>query len=275
MGLINQHKVLEREVLSGKHTIGWMGFDAGWKHEIKSRWGDLAGNQIILYEAIRSLDMKVWEELGFALKSEGVTLFILDHLYGMAGVLGLNDANQVAQLTNLLRPIYEKFGVPVLLIAQAAKGELSRGRAAHSVALEGEARALVRLFEKRPNGSRKIELSSNTRGEEILSIVLNERELTFKESKIKDSSESRHRESPDLVRNFLSKADADNLNSWAAAGRELCRLGFSKTDNAGRSMANRLRNQSLLMELNGKIVAGNSLLELPIAIDDYAGRNAS
>jgi hypothetical protein len=38
-------------------------------------------------------------------------------LYGLAGALGLNDAEHVAIIANLLRPFYEDFGIAVLLLA--------------------------------------------------------------------------------------------------------------------------------------------------------------
>jgi AAA domain len=275
LALINQTQVLGRAVAPGNHTIGWMGFDAGWKNEVHSRWANGSNNQIITYDPIRKLNPQIWMDLGAALKEDGTTLLIIDHLYGMAGVLGLNDANQVAQLTNLIRPIYEDYGVAVLLIAQASKGEFSRGRAAHSVALEGEARALIRVFEKRANGARKIELSSNTMGEEILSVILTEKELSLKAQKPTAETASRKRETPDLTRKFLLQANPENLNSWTGAGRELHNLGFSTSDNAGRSMAIRLRKQSLLAEVSGRIVAGSSLLDLSEEPYQYEERSAS
>jgi hypothetical protein len=149
-----------------------MGYDGGWKNEIVTRLKTRAKNRIATYAPIRKLDENSWREFANTLKNDGVTLFILDHLYGMAGTLGLNDANNFAVLANLLRPIYEEFKIPVLVLAQAGKGEYSNGRAAHSVALEGEARCLLRLYEKRPHGYRKLDITSNANGEERLAIRL-------------------------------------------------------------------------------------------------------
>jgi hypothetical protein len=266
--------VLDRPAAEGNHLIGWMGYDAGWKQELRSRWTDKAENKILTYEPIRNLNGEEWLELAKSLSEQGVTLFILDHLYGMAGALGLNDAEQFAVIGNLLRPIYEDFGIAVLLLAQAGKSEFSRGRAAHSVAIEGQARALIRIYEKRQKGSRKIELSSNTRGEEVLSVTLTDEVLEFRTSNQK--KETSVRESPDQVRSFLHSANPSALKNWSAVGRELARLQLSINAGAGRQMARRWKAQGLLKtDADGSICAGDSLLEFDNFADEQLNRNAS
>jgi hypothetical protein len=259
ISLIKKSPLLDREIYGENHLIGWMGYDAGWKEEIIERWSAQADNQIIAYDPIRNLNVSEWTELGLALKSDGVTLFVLDHLYGMAGALGLNDADQFAILANLLRPIYEDFGIAVLLLAQAGRSEYSRGRAAHSVAIEGEARALIRISDKRAKGARKIEFSSNTGGEEVYSITLTPEELSVRAKRTNLEPPSQ-RTSPDKVRDFLDKANSTELTTWTGVGRELHRLGHSKTIAAGRQMSTRWRDQNLLQMVNGSVVPGESLV---------------
>jgi hypothetical protein len=237
-----------------------MGYDPGWKTELKQRWSANADHRIFAYDPIRSLNPESWLELANSLVEEKVTLFVIDHLYGMAGVLGLNDAENFAKLSNLIRPIYDEFKIPVLLLTQAGRNEFGRGRAAHSVAIEGEARALVRIYEKRSKGSRKIDLSSNTRGEETLAVTLTNEVLEVRDKKIKSEETNSRRESPDIVRSFLAKANPAEIVNWSGAGRELSRLGYSKNPNAGREMAKRWRNQNLLKIEEGRIIAGDSLL---------------
>lgn len=258
--VINGVPMLGKNIRSGIHSVGWMGYDGGWKQEIQSRWSAQVKNQIVLYDPIRSQASEAWTELGNSLREDGASLFILDHLYGMAGTLGLNDANQFAILANLLRPIYEEFKIPVLVLAQAGKGEFSRGRAAHSVALEGEARCLLKLFEKRKNGSRRLEITSNTHGEEEIKITLTPSEVTRREEKSTTQKEVVERLSPDQTRHLLSRGNPNEMISWSGAGRELHRLGLSINPEAGRSLANRLRRQGLLKKESGRIVAGDSLL---------------
>lgn len=275
IALIQEKTFLGREVSGTNHLVAWIGYDAGWKQEIIQRWGHCSHNQIILIDTIRSLESGIWLQLANDLKSSGVTLLIIDHLYGLAGALGLNDAEHVAVITNLLRPIYEDFGIAVLLIAQAGKGQFSNGRAAHSVAIEGEARALIRISDKRRDGSRNLELISNTSGDEILRVKLTPEQIEVKQSKSSTDASKSQRESPDAVRKFVLQADPHQLTSWSGAGRELMRLGFSSSSNGGRSMAKRWEEQGLLKVLDGRIVAGDSLIPLEDLTNPYKNKNAS
>ena len=261
--LINNEPLLGKQVKAGEHLIGWMGYDGGWRDEIVERLRPRARNRIATYAPIRSIDETQWRELALCLYEEGITLFILDHLYGMAGTLGLNDANNFAILANLLRPIYEEYKIPVLILAQAGKGEYSNGRAAHSVALEGEARCLLRLYEKRSNGYRKLDISSNSNGEEKLAIRLTPEIIELKEGKEKVTREVTGRATIEVAKELLSNPRVLNeLNSWSGAGRALHQLGHSRNPSAGRSMAIRFRDQGLLKEVEGRIVKGDSLLSL-------------
>jgi hypothetical protein len=263
LSLINNQPLLGKSIRPGNHKIAWMGYDGGWRGELQSRLKSKANNQIITVSPIRSLDENLWLTLGLELKYKGATLFVLDHLYGMAGTLGLNDANNCAILENLLRPIYELFKIPVLVLAQAGKNEFAKGRLAHSVALEGEARCLLRLYEKRVGGHRKLDISSNANGEEKLSLRLTPEVIEIKESKDKPTREVVGRKSIEIAKKLLSSQPSkDSLTSWSDAGRALANLGFSANAGAGRSMAMRFREQGFLKEEGGKIVKGDSLLSL-------------
>jgi len=261
--LINNESILGKKVKPGEHQIAWMGYDGGWKDEIVTRLKSKANNKIATYAPIRSIDDNLWREFAFALKEEGTTLFILDHLYGMAGTIGLNDANNFAILANLLRPIYEEYKIPVLVLAQAGKGEFSNGRAAHSVALEGEARCLLRLYEKRSHGYRKLDISSNTNGEERLAIRLTPEQIEIKEAKEKAPREVTGRDSIETVKKLLENSKQyGDMTTWSEVGRVLTSLGYSSNPNAGRSMTGRFREQGLLKKDAGRIVKGDSLLSI-------------
>lgn len=263
IALINNQPLLGKSVKPGEHHIGWMGYDGGWKTELVDRLKPKANNKIEVYAPIRGIDETLWRELAIALKESGTTLFILDHLYGMAGTIGLNDANNFAILANLLRPIYEEFEIPVLVLAQAGKGEFSHGRAAHSVALEGEARCLLRLYEKRPHGYRKLDISSNTNGEERLAIRLTPEQVEIKESKENAPREVTGRDSIETVKKLLENTQhSGDMTTWSDVGRRLTSLGYTANPNAGRSMSTRLRQQGLLKKDSGRIVKGDSLLSM-------------
>jgi len=274
ISLVQQIPLIGRNVSEGNHIVAWLGYDAGWKQEVRSRWSEASNGQIILCDSIRSLEKSQWLELAQRLKEAGVTLLVIDHLYGMAGALGLNDAEQVAVIMNLLRPIYEDFGIAVLLIAQAGKGPFSNGRAAHSVAIEGEARALIRISDKKKDGARKIDLISNTSGEESVSVRLTPEVIEIKVSKKTSKDEKSERESPDIVRGFLAKANTREMTSWSGVGREIHRLGLSSSESAGRSMSTRWRKQGLLKMEAGLVVAGDSLLPDGNLTNPYKNINA-
>ena len=271
--LIQGKSVLGRPISEANHLIAWMGFDGGWKQELRLHWQAKAENKILTYEPIRNIDEELWRELAKSLSDQGVTLFVIDHLYGLAGALGLNDAEQFAIIANLIRPIYDEYGIAVLLIAQAGKGEQSKGRVAHSVAIEAEARALIRIYNKLAKGSRKIALISNTRDEEVLNVTITNEILEIREGK--QTKEVSERESPDLVRRFLSSINASELKTWTAVGKELANLGFTSNASAGRSMSTRWRNQGLIKMENGHVCAGDSLLEFDNFTVEQLNRNAS
>lgn len=264
ISLIQQESLLGREVIGGKHVVAWLGYDAGWKQEVSFRWREPSKGQIFLCDSLRSLDEVLWRELAEKLVLKGVTLLIIDHLYGMAGALGLNDAEQVAIITNLLRPFYEEYGIAVLLLAQAGKGQFTNGRAAHSVAIEGEARALIRISDKKTGGSRKIDLISNTSGEETFRVKLAPDSIEIIQSKSSIIADKSQRIAPDEVRDFLSKANPSEMKSWSGVGREIHRLGLSKNPSAGRTKSKRWREQGLIKMESGVVVPGDSLIRSEI-----------
>ena len=261
IGLINQTEVLNRTVKEGHHIVGWMGYDLGWRQELRQRWQHLANNRIKIFDPIRNADPQVWNELAKELQRESITVFVIDHLYGLAGSADLNDGSEVSKTFSLLKPIYEEFGIALIVLTQASKNPFGNGRAANSMAIEAEARALVRIYDKKSGGARKLGISSNTGDEEILDVILTDSELTLRAKKTKESTVPSERESPDRVREFLSLASHLELSrGWKGVGRGLYRLGWSKNENAGRQMARRWGEQNLLQR-NGLIIsAGSSLI---------------
>lgn len=261
--LINQTEIFNREVLKGEHIVGWMGYDADWKVELKQRWKSQAQNKIALYEPIRNLQQNNWDVLYRELEQDKVTLFVLDHLYGIGGTSDLNDALEVNKVFSVIRPIYTDLGIPTVLLAQAGKGQFSRGRAAHSVALEGEARQLIRIHNKKANDTKSLELTSNMGKEESFTIKLNVEQCEIVASKTirQDSEEPSQRNGADKVRRFLKEAEpVDLLCGWSGAGRALAKLGMSANCDSGRSMAKRWEKSGLLQNVDGQIVPGDSLI---------------
>ena len=256
ISLITGQPLAGRAVKADAHLVAWMGFDPGWKQDVRDYWASKAKNRILFYPTIRNHNPENWKGLLDSLIAKKATALIIDHLYGLAGPIGLNDAENVAKLFALIRPIYES-GICVILISQASKSEWSEGRSAHSVAIEAEARSLVRIYDKKMNGVRKIKLISNSRGEETLNVILMPEEFSIFEAPEKKKV---IRESPNEVRKALLNAKPEELTSWSALGRGLVRLGLTKNEKAGRTKSTRWREQSLIKMEDGLIVAGDSLL---------------
>jgi hypothetical protein len=256
--LIQGTEFLGRKPSEREHLIGWMGFDPGWKEELSERWSGKTRNSIFLYDSLRDMKKGQWEELALVLKNDGVTVLFIDHLYGIAGSSLLNDANEVYKVYDLLRPIYEGQKIPVVLIHQAGKGFNNKGRAANSVAIEGEARTLVRISGKAKPNLRKIEIVANQGEMMDFKIALDPEVCEL--SSIKGNQEKREykRESPHKVKEFFTKAMKDELSKgWKGAGRCLFRLGFSVSEDAGRAMARSWGKQGLLLRGDGgQIIPG-------------------
>jgi hypothetical protein len=256
ISLITGQPLAGRVVKEDAHLVAWMGFDPGWKQDIRDNWASEANNRILFYPTIRNHNPEIWKTLLESLIAKKATVFVIDHLYGLAGPIGLNDAENVAKLFTLIRPIYES-GISVILISQAGKSEWSEGRSAHSVAIEAEARSLIRIYNKKINGVRKIKLISNSRGEETFNVILTPEEFSIFEAPEKKKV---IRESPNEVRKALKNAKPEELTNWSAFGRGLVRLRLTKNENSGRTKSSRWREQSLIKKEDGVIVAGDSLL---------------
>jgi hypothetical protein len=258
--LIQGKEFLGRLPNGTNHVIGWMGFDPGWKDELSARWGGKTKNSIYLYDSLRDQKKSEWEDLARELKNDGVTVLIVDHLYGVAGSSLLNDANEVYKAFDLLRLIYEGQGIPVVLIHQAGKGFNNKGRAANSVAIEAEARCLVRISEKKKPNLRRIELVSN-QGEILdFKIAIDPNVCEISNGPGKSEKKEYERESPSKVEDFFSKATKDELTGgWKGAGKCLFRLGFSISAEGGRAMARAWGAQNLILrEVTGQIVPGSA-----------------
>ena len=261
IALINQTDILGGNVKPGNHIIGWMGYDPGWRQELKSRWQASAQGRIRLYEPLRKASPETWHQLAQKLKSESITVFVIDNLYGMAGSTELNDAKEVYKLFDLIRPIYTEFDIAVVLIAQATKSFFGEGQAGHSISLQGEARVLVQISATTKTGARKIVIKSNSSSEKTIHVRLDDTECSLQSVVKPVSNTNAQRESPDRVREFMQLANPQELTrGWSGTGRELHRLGWTGNAKAGRQMAKRWEKQNLLQKNSTLVSAGSSLI---------------
>jgi hypothetical protein len=260
MALINGTDFLGRKTKPGNHKIAWMGYDSGWKQELKTRWHHQSANRLLTINPIRTNNVNDWFALANLLVQNNITLFVIDHLLGLADVESLNDSDRVQAAMNLIKPICDDFGIPILLIHQAGKSEWNKGRAANSNAIEANARCLIRITDKQSNDVKKIHVISNFTEDQKFSLKLNDLEVNLVDKPTKNNSNSKERISPEVANKLLKGANPKEMNSWSGAGRELARLNYSENPNAGRTMAKRLGKQNLLKLQNGQVVAGDSLI---------------
>jgi len=274
MALINGSDFLGRKTKPGNHKIAWMGYDSGWREELKTRWHHQSANRLLTVNPIRTNDIKDWLKLANLLVQNSITLFVIDHLLGLADVESLNDSDRVQASMNLIKPICDDFGIPILLIHQAGKSEWNKGRAANSNSIEANARCLIRITDKQSNDVKKIHVISNFTEDQKFILKLNDLEVCLVDKPTKTTSNPKERISPEVANKLLNSANTQEMNSWSGAGRELARLNFSTSPNAGRTMAKRLEKQNLLKIHNGQVVAGDSLIvtalyckDIDVAVD--------
>lgn len=260
MALINGKDFLGRTTKPGPHKVAWMGYDSGWKEELRTRWNYQSRQRLYTINPIRTNSIMDWLALAKFLSQNKITLLVIDHLLGLADVESLNDSDKVQAAMNLIKPICDDFGIPILLIHQAGKSEWNRGRAANSNSIEANARCLIRITEKNNNDVKKIHVISNFTEDQKFTIKLNDLEISIVDKPTKSETNPRQRTSPELANKLLVKANPSEMVSWSGAGRELHRLNFSSDAKAGRQMAKRLGKQNLLKMFNGQIVAGDSLI---------------
>jgi len=260
MALIKGNDFLGRKTKPGNHKIAWMGYDSGWKQELKTRWHHQSADRLLTINPIRTNNINDWLALANLLVQNNITLFVIDHLLGLADVESLNDADRVQAAMNLIKPICDDFGIPILLIHQAGKSEWNRGRAANSNSIEANARCLIRITDKQSNDVKKIHVISNFTEDQKFTLKLNDLEVCLVDKPTKNTSNPKERISPEVANRLLTGANPKEMNSWSGAGRELARLNFSENPNAGRAMAKRLEKQNLLKIHNGQVVAGDSLI---------------
>jgi hypothetical protein len=156
-GHIVRSLVLKQEILGFKPTektikVAYMGFDFKWKREISDRLDDLT-NLIYLPDSATYNSTEEWDSLADQMIALGINFLVIDHLYNYANEADLDRQNQVQMVFGPIMKLIEKTGAAVLLLTQGARNQ--GGRAAHSVAIEGQARWLLRLSSGQHNKTLK------------------------------------------------------------------------------------------------------------------------
>lgn len=259
LAVVNQTPFLGREVNSKSNKVAWMGYDAGWHFELKDRCGDNALNSILLQQGIVNVSRNDWDELGKYLASLDIGLLIIDHLYGFAGNLVLNDSQEAFKVISCLNAINRTYNIPVLLIAQATKNSFNGGMA-HSNILKSSARVLLEMSGTSRAGKRSIVINGNEVANERISFRIEPRHIELMDKEVeKESKQVRDYQAfLDKARKFFNEAKVGELKSIPKAAPVLIRLGFSETQGGAEVMLRRWKVKKLIEVTSSGITPGDN-----------------
>jgi hypothetical protein len=257
--------VLKEEILGFKpkekvFKVAYMGFDFKWQRETKDRLQDIA-DKIYFPTSATYKSVDEWESLAEQMIALGINFLVIDHLYNYSNEADLDRANQVQMVFSPIMRLIETTGASVLLLTQGARGQ--GGRAGHSVAIEGQARWMIRLS----SGTKKKTLTAlgNNAESRTFGIKLTPEIIEYSQPKSETSEQnSADGGLPDRARFILKnapnevRASATKLGIWLASQN----VGISDSK-SGRSAINRLLKADLLARVGpkGPIVIGRNLIE--------------
>jgi hypothetical protein len=259
-GHIVRSLVLKQEILGFKPTekaikVAYMGFDFKWKREISDRLDDLT-NLIYLPDSATYNSTEEWDSLADQMIALGINFLVIDHLYNYANEADLDRQNQVQMVFGPIMKVIEKTGAAVLLLTQGARGQ--GGRAAHSVAIEGQARWLLRLSAGKKN--KTLTTMGNNAESRVFQIRLTPKILELIEGK-PDSKERKPADGglPDRARYIMDNSPIEaresttKLGIWLAAQN----LGPNTPKSARTSVNNLIKGELLARNgVKGPIIKG-------------------
>lgn len=257
--LLSKENILERDVKRKIERIGWMGFDLKWKRELQVRSPEMV-KQTYFIDSIHHSQIQEWEALAQEINLLGIELLVIDHLYGLAGQAELDKQYEVQSVLQPIMNLINACNIPVVLLTQA--GKANDGRAAHSVAIEGVARWLIRIT---GNGksNRTLSMVGNNGASERLKIYLDPSRIELiKEIKAENKPRQREVNFPEKARFILSKAPKELLHNVTKLGIWYSEQGQGiRTNGSGRTFVNKLIDAELLARdtVTGLITAGPKL----------------
>lgn len=263
-GHIVRSLVLKQEILGFKPIekaikVAYMGFDFKWKREIRDRLDDLT-NLIYLPDSATYKSTEEWESLADQMIALGINVLVIDHLYKYANEADLDRQNQVQMVFGPIMKLIEKTGAAVLLLTQGARGQ--GGRAAHSVAIEGQARWLLRLSAGKRN--KTLTTMGNNAESKVFQIKLTPKSLDL----IEGRPEAKERKPadggmPDRAHYILDNAPIEaresttKLGSWLAAQN----IGLNTPKSARTAINNLIAGELLARDgIKGPIIKGPKLV---------------
>jgi hypothetical protein len=252
--------ILKQELLGFIPTdkeikVAYMGFDFKWQREIKGRLLDLT-DQIYFPDSATYKSTEEWDSLGDQMIAVGINFLVIDHLYNYSNEADLDRQNQVQMVFGPIMKLIEKTGAAVLLLTQGARNQ--GGRAAHSVAIEGQARWCLQL--SAGTKSKSLTIKGNNAESRVFKLNLSPEVIELTQSK----NEIKQRKSadgglPDRARYILENAPSEALEGTKKLGIWLATRNIGpNTDESARTAVNNLIKGELLARdgVKGRIIKG-------------------
>ena len=252
--------VLKEEIIGFKPTdreikVAYMGFDFKWQRETKERL-KAAQNFVLFPNSVTYKSTEEWESLGDQMIELGINFLVIDHLYNFSDEADLDRQNQVQMVFGPIMRLIQKTGAAVLLLTQGARNQ--GGRAAHSVAIEGQARWLLRLSAGKKN--KTLTMMGNNAESRVYKIRLTPEIIELTEGK----SEAKERKTadgglPDRARYIMVNSPIEARESTTKLGRWLAtqNKGLNTPKSARTAINNLLRGELLARDgVRGIIIKG-------------------
>jgi hypothetical protein len=256
--------VLKQELLGFAPTdkeirVAYMGFDFKWQREIRGRLLDLT-DEIYFPDSATYKSPDEWDSLGDQMIALGINFLVIDHLYNYSNEADLDRQNQVQMVFAPIMKLIGKTGAAVLLLTQGARNQ--GGRAAHSVAIEGQARWCLQL--SAGSKSKSISTKGNNAESRVFKVNLSPEVIELTQFK-KDTKEPKSADGgqPDRARYILENAPAEALEGTKKLGIWLASKNVGPTtDESARTAVNNLIKGELLARdgVKGRIIKGPKLV---------------
>ena len=252
--------VLKEEIIGFKPTdreikVAYMGFDFKWQRETKERLKE-AQNFVRFPDSATYKSSDEWDSLGDQMIELKINFLVIDHLYNYSDGADLDRQNQVQMVFGPIMRLIQKTGAAVLLLTQGARNQ--GGRAAHSVAIEGQARWLLRLSAGKQN--KTLTAMGNNAESALYKIKLTPEIIELTEGKpVTKERKPADGGLPDRARYIMEKAPIEaresttKLGIWLAAQN----LGPNIPKSARTAINNLIRGGLLARDgVKGRIIKG-------------------
>lgn len=243
--------------------VAWIGFDAGWDAELKSRIGDRSQNSILIQPPFDLTNQALCDELGKRLQALNCSLLVVDNLYGFANNHKLDINSQLdasVALAGLLL-VSRDYEIPVLLLAHASKAR--DGEVAHSNYFQAQARVLLQLTGKGASGKRTLKVIANEAETSTYTLYLSDgRDVKYDEAtaktRVRDRDYAANLQKGKLL--WDNSTEADRV-SGSALGRRAVQLRLSASAEAGRKLVDRMVERGIYNRSGYTIVRGPNFFE--------------